>query len=134
MNKQLLRLANRILMLGALLASFSFVVTDRVVYSWGDTDRFAAMGECDNTAYQSTLDTCLDDPNGPGAETCRSWAASALVECLGSVPPPSYGLNFCSMARDRRDTCAFLYGSNAPVINLPAYGECYDASGVSGCE
>jgi hypothetical protein len=138
MKNHFRRGATRIVVLCALLASCLFGVTNRVAYSWDDGDFFNAQAACDNNAYTSTLEACRSSQNYPVDPTendCRAQAGIAFGSCLDNIPSPSYSLDFCSMARARRDACANIYGANAqPLPDFPAYGECYDASGVSACE
>ena len=139
MKKQFVRIVCGLVACGLLLV-FSFVAGNTTAYSavWDDSDFFQAQADCDNNSYNTTLENCRNTPGYPSNPTesdCRAQAALSFGDCLDGIPSPTYSLDFCSMARARRDACANIYGSNAqPTPDWPAYGECYDASGVSQCE
>jgi hypothetical protein len=136
MKQRLFRFASRVALCAALILC-CLATTKRVVYSWDDSDFFAAEGACDDNSYFGTLDSCRNQagyPTDPSESDCRYQAASAYDTCLTGIPSPSYGLDFCSQARGRRDMCASLFGSNSQNPDLQAWGECYDASQVDRCE
>ena len=137
MKKQFRRVASFVVLL-TLVTIVSLNLGDSTAYSvtWTDSDYFAGMGACDS-GYNNALDACHSNPGyptNPDEAQCRYEAASAYGNCLNGLQPPPMQLDFCSMARGQRDACANIYGVYAQYVDLPAYGECYDASGVSACE
>ena len=138
MKRVFRRVATCLLVVCAVLVASNFLTTQPVqVVHASDEDFFAGLWACDDNGYTATLEQCRSQsgyPVSPDESECRANAGIAFGTCLDGVGSPSYGLDFCAMARARRDACANIYGIYAQYLDVPAYGECYDSSGVSACE
>jgi hypothetical protein len=128
MNRQILKLVSRYLVLVGLIFVFSSAVTRA-----GDFDYFWGLWNCDGS-YGAALGDCRGQPNYPvdATETgCRYQAGSAYADCISELPYPSYELDFCDNARAARDNCVNTYLLDN---DWDTYVTCWNASGVSQCE